>query len=204
MHTLLTNYTNWMKGITDLVGVPLDKVNNYVAYLSADLHIRYGGYGIGYPQVNDLAPANNNGPQLSGFDGANGAANYWFVVNPMMGATFYHELGHQIFGGPDQSFYRGEGESMVHVAYTYARNAVYGDDIDTAFSNSINVKDECERTNHASPSPGCQSYKQNQNRVPVMSIDDAAIDWVVRENFRNTYTMDTSGSPTNEIRYQYR
>lgn len=98
----------------------------------------------------------------------------------MMIPDLYHSLfkfsrvGHQIFGGPDSSMYRGEAESIVHVAYTYARNSVHGDDMDAAFSSSISVKDQCHVTN-ASPEPqtGCQSYKQNIYRVPVMSVDDA-------------------------------
>ena len=111
-----------------------------------------------------------------GFGGADGAANYWMVVNLMLDDTFYHELGHEIFGGLDKSMYRGETESIVHVAYTYARNEIYGDDIDTAFSSSWNVKDQCDSTN-ASPDPqtGCRFYFRNVNsrRLPDMTVDEA-------------------------------
>jgi len=100
------------------------------------------------------------------------------VVNPVMHDILYHELGHAQYGS---SMYRGERESIVHVPYTYARNGIYGDDIDTAFSNSISV-----------------------NKVPLMSLDDAAIDWMVRLNFRNGLEMDSSNTEMDEIRYQHR
>ena len=111
----------------------------------------------------------------------------------------------KILGGNDKSFYRGEQESIVHVPYTYARNVVYGDDIDTAFMNSISVKDRCERTD-ASPAlqTGCQSWTFNQNKAPQMNIDDAAVDWMVRPNFRTTGVMSYERGETNEIQYQER
>ena len=109
--------------------------------------------------------------------------------------------GHEEYGGDMKSFYRGETESVVHVLYTYARNEVYGDDIDVAFSDSINPKLQCMGTD---ASRGCTHYEQNANRVPVMSVDDAAIDWMVRENFRNGLEMDYSRTEANEIQYQHR
>lgn len=103
--------------------------------------------------------------------------------------------------------YRGEKESIVHVAYTYARNQIYGDNIDVAFSNSINTEYKCKRTD-ASPASqtGCQAYvlKPTGKRVPQMSVDDAAIDWMVRENFADGSGMNYSDTPSDEFRYQHR
>lgn len=181
---LMTNYTLITEAISEIVGIPPDRRNNYALYISVDRYIRYGGYGIGYPQVNDLAPANENGPQLSGFHGRDGAANFWMVTNPLHSATCYHEYGHsQLYG---YSMYSGERESIVHVPYTYARNTIYGENMDVSFADSI--------------------YGMNPNRVllPVMSVDRAAIDWMVRENFREGNEMDRSNTETDEIRYQHR
>ena len=50
VNQLVTDYKNAMDGVSALFGYPPDYRNNYVAYVGIDLHIKFGSYGIGYPQ----------------------------------------------------------------------------------------------------------------------------------------------------------
>ena len=176
VNSLLQNYTLAMDGVSDLLGYPHDFRNNYVLYLSVDLYIKHGGYGIGYPQVNDLTPANENGPQPSGHGTSPGMATHWLVTDILheRNDVCYHELGH----AQHMSKYRGETEAMVNILYAYVSNAVFGNDLDEAFLKSI--------------------------RGGLYTIDGAAIHWMITENFRNGNEMDHSNTESDEFRYQHR
>ena len=113
--------------------------------------------------------------------------------------TALHELGHALSLG--RSMYPGERESIVHVPYTFASNEIAGNDIDTAFDNSISTKLQCRGGTDPN---GCKSYQYSTNRLPNMNIDQAATDWMVRPNFRNGLEMDRSNTETDEVRYQHR
>lgn len=128
---LMSNYDLAMDGVSELVGFPPDRRNDYVLYLSADLHIMYGVYGIGYPQVNELL----RGADSSGIlpSGPEGASTHWMVNDPMGSDTEYHELGHSQL----RVFYRGETEAQCNLLYAYVQNVKFGQDLDQAFINSF-------------------------------------------------------------------
>ena len=61
-----------MTGVSELVGIPISKRNDYLAYVQPDLHIRAGGYGVGYPQINNNV--------LSGPGGILPNPDHWMVI----------------------------------------------------------------------------------------------------------------------------
>jgi len=104
-----------------------------------------------------------------------GHSNHWLLRGPQAaGETIFHELGHA------QLFtkFRGEVEAVVNLPYVAVLNKGFGVDLDTAFGRSFSK--------------------------PYVSLDQAAIMWMVTENFRNGKPMDISNSPANEVRYQHR
>ena len=105
----------------------------------------------------------------------NGHSDHWLLKGPQSaGETIFHELGHA------QLFtkFRGETEAVVNLPYVAVLNRGFGVDLDTAFGRSFSK--------------------------PYVSLDQAAIMWMVTENFRNGRPMDISNSPANEVRYQHR
>jgi hypothetical protein len=105
----------------------------------------------------------------------NGNSGHWLLKGPQFGGqTIFHELGHA------QLFtkFRGEVEAVVNLPYVAVLNNGFGVDLDTAFGRSFDK--------------------------PYVTLDQAAIMWMVTENFRNGKPMDISNSPTNEVRYQHR
>jgi hypothetical protein len=105
----------------------------------------------------------------------NGHSDHWLLKGPQSaGQTIFHELGHA------QLFtkFRGEVEAVVNVPYVAVLNKGFGVDLDTAFGRSFSK--------------------------PYVSLGQAAIMWMVTENFRNGKPMDISNSPRNEVRYQHR
>ncbi len=105
----------------------------------------------------------------------NGHSDHWLLKGPQSaGQTIFHELGHA------QLFtkFRGEVEAVVNLPYVAVLNKGFGVDLDTAFGRSFSK--------------------------PYVSLDQAAIMWMVTENFRNGKPMDISNSPRNEVRYQHR
>lgn len=105
----------------------------------------------------------------------NGQSQHWLLKGPQSaGQTIFHELGHA------QLFtkFRGEVEAVVNLPYVAVLNRGFGVDLDTAFGRSFSK--------------------------PYVSLDQAAIMWMVTENFRQGNPMDTSNSPRNEMRYQHR
>ncbi len=105
----------------------------------------------------------------------NGNSRHWLLKGPQHGgATTFHELGHA------QLFtkFKGEVEAVVNLPYVAVLNEGFGVDLDTAFGESF--------------------HKRH------VSLDQAAIMWMVTENFRKGRPMDISNTEANEVRYQHR
>jgi len=104
-----------------------------------------------------------------------GHSDHWLLKGPQSaGQTIFHELGHAHLF----TKFRGEVEAVVNLPYVAVLNKGFGVDLDTAFGRSFSK--------------------------PTVSLDQAAIMWMVTENFRKGKPMDTSNSPANEVRYQHR
>lgn len=104
-----------------------------------------------------------------------GSSNHWLLKGPQSnGAVIFHELGHA------QMFtkFRGEVEAAVNLPYVSVLNQAFGVDLDIAFGRSFDN--------------------------PAISLDQAAIMWMVTQNFRDGRPMDISNSEKNEVRYQHR
>ena len=86
-----------------------------------------------------------------------------------------HELGHAQL----QTIYRGETEASNNFFRAYILNVKFGEDFDYAFANSMEF-------------------------LPYLTPDQAAIHWMVTENFRNGKEMDHSNTEYDEFRYQHR
>lgn len=105
----------------------------------------------------------------------NGNSNHWLLKGPQSaGQTIFHELGHAHVF----TKFRGEVEAVVNLPYVAVLNRAFGVDLDTAFGRSFSK--------------------------PYVSLDQAAIMWMVTDNFRNGKPMNISNSPANEVRYQHR
>lgn len=105
----------------------------------------------------------------------NGHSNHWLLKGPQSsGQTIFHELGHA------QLFtkFRGEVEAVVNLPFVAVLNRGFGVDLDTAFGRS-----------------------RGQAHI---SLDQAAIMWMITDNFRNGRPMNISNSTANEVRYQHR
>ncbi len=108
----------------------------------------------------------------------NGNKEHWLLTDPLKFEVEYHELGHaQLF-----SKFRGETEALVNFPHAYVTNVKFGVPFDAAFQRSFG------------PSYGGLG----------MSPDDAAIHWMITENFRNGREMDHSNTTKDEFRYQQR
>ena len=105
----------------------------------------------------------------------NGNSGHWLLKGPQHGgATIFHELGH----AHKFTKFRGEVEAVVNVPFVAVLNKGFGVDLDRAFGESF----------------------KNKN----MSLDQAAMTWMVTENFRDGKPMDISYTPKNQVRYQHR
>jgi hypothetical protein len=105
----------------------------------------------------------------------NGNSDHWLLKGPQSdGATIFHELGHA------QLFtkFNGEVEAVVNLPYVAVLNKGFGVPLDQAFGRSFDQ--------------------------PAISLDQAAIMWMVTQNFRDGKPMDISDSERNEVRYQHR
>lgn len=108
----------------------------------------------------------------------NGDKQHWLLTDPTAFEVDYHELGHaQLF-----SKFRGETEALVNFPHVYVRNEKLSVDFDTAFRESFG------------PAYGNLGY----------TPDDAAIHWMVTDNFRGGREMDHSNTTKDEFRYQQR
>ena len=104
-----------------------------------------------------------------------GHSNHWLLKGPQSaGEIIFHELGHAHLF----TKFRGEVEAVVNLPYVAVLNRGFGVDLDTAFGRSFSK--------------------------PTVSLDQAAIMWMVTENFRQGNPMDISNSQSNEVRYQHR
>jgi len=104
-----------------------------------------------------------------------GSSDHWLLKGPQSaGATIFHELGHA------QLFtkFEGEVEAVVNLPYVAVLAKGFGVDLDTAFGRSFDNE--------------------------AISLDQAAIMWMVTENFRSGKPMDISDTERDEVRYQHR
>ena len=86
----------------------------------------------------------------------------------------FHEFGHAMLF----TKFRGEVEAVVNLPYVAMQNKKFGMPLDEAFGKSFG----------------------NEH----ISLDQAAMMWMVTENFRNGNPMDISNTTKNEVRYQHR
>jgi len=111
---------------------------------------------------------------------SNGNKVQWFLLNqspardPLFWDTEFHELGHATL----MQLFQGEGEAIVNFPHVYVMDQKFGVDFDKAFRQSR----------------GAANY----------TVDDAAIHWMITENFRNGKPMDKSNTTLDEFRYQAR
>jgi len=175
---LVEDYHSSMEGILELKGYPVDKRNDHVLYIQADITIRHGTFGVGYPQINNLVHSGPDGPVTAGHHSLPGLSTHWLIAEGPFSENSdvcFHELGHcQI-----TSMYRGEHEAIVNLYHAYIRNVKDNLDLDIAFSESL-------------------------ERDGNWSIDNAAISWMVTENFRQGNNMDHTNTQRDEFRYQHR
>jgi hypothetical protein len=105
----------------------------------------------------------------------NGHSNHWLLKGPQSaGEIIFHELGHAHLF----TKFRGEVEAVVNLPYVAVLNQGFGVDLDAAFGRSFSK--------------------------PTVSLDQAALMWMVTENFRKGNPMNISNSQANEVRYQHR
>ncbi len=110
--------------VSKLLGQPLVR-NNTILYLQIDTDIMFGGFGIGYPAINNTFDPNaaTNGNQKAWY--LNASSDFW--------PTEFHELGHaQLF-----SNFPGEGEAAVNLLAAAIWNRKYAVDLDLAFGKSF-------------------------------------------------------------------
>ncbi|MHC4743530.1 MAG: M60 family metallopeptidase, partial [Planctomycetota bacterium] len=106
-----------------------------------------------------------------------GDSSHFFLTNPIGWSTTYHELGHaQLF-----SKFPGHTEATVNLPYVYVATEKFGMGLVEAFTKSMRL-----------------------GHLENMSVDQAALTWMVTENFRNGRPMDITNSTKNEVRYQHR
>jgi hypothetical protein len=124
---LLIKRDESMTGASELVGIPISKRNDYLAYIQPDLQIKESGYGVGYPQINTIVHSSPDGilPQ----------PDHWMVASPYIEIdVFWHELGHCLV---PRDYYRGETEAIVHLLYAYILQEKIGLSFDMAFARSF-------------------------------------------------------------------
>jgi Peptidase M60, enhancin and enhancin-like/N-terminal domain of M60-like peptidases len=119
-------------------------------------------------------PAINNAYNPA--DATDGNKKIWYLsASSDFWPTEFHELGHaQLF-----SNFPGEGEAAVNLLAAAIWNQKYGVDLDLAFGKSFLNQTQIDR-------------------------DQAAINWMVTQNFRDGKPMDTSNTTKDEVRYQHR
>jgi Peptidase M60, enhancin and enhancin-like/N-terminal domain of M60-like peptidases len=118
--------------VSELIGQPLIR-NNVILYIQADTDIMFGGFGIGYPAINNAYnPA----------DPTDGNKKIWYLnANSDFWETEFHELGHaQLF-----SNFPGEGEAMVNLLAAAIWNQKYAVDLDLAFGKSFLNQPQIDR-----------------------------------------------------------
>ena len=121
---LMRHWDMRLDAVSDLIGQPQVR-NNTILYLQIDTDIMFGGYGIGYPQINNTFDPNA---------ATDGNKNAWYLnASSDFWETEFHELGHaQLF-----SNFPGEGEAAVNLLAAAVWNRKYGMDLDLAFGKSF-------------------------------------------------------------------
>ncbi|WP_372723618.1 M60 family metallopeptidase, partial [Novipirellula sp.] len=106
----------------------------------------------------------------------NKSRHAWMVKGPQYADwTVFHEVGHS----QQISKFRGETEAVVNLPHAAIMNNKFGMPLDKAFGESVGGKTQ-------------------------MSLDEAAITWMVTENFRQGKPMNHSNKPGDEMKYQHR
>jgi hypothetical protein len=124
--TLMADWDARMDVVSNLMGYPLIR-NNKILYVMLDVQIKFGAYGIGYPQINN---------PYSPYTVQNGNSSMWFLVPgaASMWESEFHELGHSQHMG----MFPGENEAIVNLLSAPIYNQLYGMSIDSAFGMSFN------------------------------------------------------------------
>ena len=105
----------------------------------------------------------------------NGNVNHWLLRDAKPGWQIcWHELGH----ASALWGYKGEHEAIVNYLYTFIAHTKFNVNFNEAFKDA----------------------QYHENYEP----DDAAVHWMITENFRNGTEMDRSNTIRNQIRYQNR
>ena len=105
----------------------------------------------------------------------NGNVDHWMLRDPKPGWPIcWHELAH----AQDVTGYKGEHEAIVNYLYTFIAHTKFNVNFNKAFNDG----------------------QQHDNYDP----DDAAVHWMITENFRNGREMDRSATQTDQTRYQNR
>ncbi|WP_404307210.1 M60 family metallopeptidase [Neorhodopirellula lusitana] len=100
----------------------------------------------------------------------------WMVKGPQFADwTVFHEVGHS----QQISKFRGEVEAVVNLPHAAIMNNKFGMPLDKAFGESVGGKSQ-------------------------ISLDEAAIMWMVTENFRQGKPMNATNKPGDEMKYQHR
>lgn len=95
------------------------------------------------------------------------------VHNVMHSHVMWHEHGHSLLHSDVWKQYEGETEAIVNFLTTYFEYIKFGKSLDQATADGLG--------NH-------------------IGADDAAIDWMVTQNFRDGKPMDITNSTKNEVR----
>ncbi len=124
--TLMADWDARMDVVSNLMGYPLIH-NNQILYIMPDVQIMYGGYGVGFPQINN---------PYSPYTVQNGNSQMWFLRPGAanMWESEFHELGHSQSMGK----FVGEEEAIVNLLSAAIYNQLYGMSIDSAFGMSFN------------------------------------------------------------------
>jgi len=175
------DYSYWhMKTVVEGHDLALSEVNKWTGYPSGRRN-NYVSYVMPDLDIRHCCVYGVGYPQVnqileSGPNGpiGNGRSDHWFVSEPFLqNSVYWHELGHCTI----PIYYDGETEAIVNYLYAHVRNVAMGLDLDLAFKRSFNSDSE-------------------------LTPDNSAIDWMIRENFRNGNEMDKTNSEYNEMRYQ--
>lgn len=102
-----------------------------------------------------------------------------YLLNDPVNQLELHELGHAQL----VTKFRGETEALVNFPMAYVLNEKFGMDLDEAFGIS-----------GSGARVGAGAY----------TPDQAAVHWMITENFRDGLEMDRTNSTLNQMRYQHR
>lgn len=107
----------------------------------------------------------------------NGNKDHWMLKGPQHAShVLFHEMGHH----ERITKFRGETEAIVNFPFVAVHNIGYGVDLDVAYSQSLGVRNK------------------------RISLDQAAISWMVTQNFRDGKPMNITNRPGDQVKYQHR